>query len=407
MSPWLLLVLLSLLFVPSPAWSTVAEDMDYGGVPLWIDRVLGEPSVMSLQGRSIGTSWFRATNPDFCPVQCDCPIQWPTALYCDHRGLPSAPDSLPDRTQYLFLQSNNISSLSSSFFSNVTGLRWLILDCNLLKSLDQDLLQNQTGLWHLFINHNLLKSQLRLAHNRISSIGAGTLDKLHKLTVLLLQGNRLKTVSQGDFSGLSSLNLLDLSGNQFKSVPQHLPESVQQLYLSNNSLSSLERDSFSLYAHLKYLRLGHCGLRSSNIHQNTFNLSSLIELDLSYNRLTMTPAVPRSLLHLYLEANHIQGEEGRATTYRVKEGTTTYRVRRRDNHIQGVTHEALLLSNARRPRGNKKDDRRLVRRRRNWVFKGRMWPANIWSEGAEPDVNRNMLFCSNYLESERLKLLQI
>lgn len=94
-------LLLSLL---SPAYSTTSEDMDYGGVPLWINRLLGEPSVMSLQGRSMDSSWFRATNPLPCPNQCECPIQWPTALYCDHNGLANVTETLPQRTQYLFLQ---------------------------------------------------------------------------------------------------------------------------------------------------------------------------------------------------------------------------------------------------------------------------------------------------------------
>lgn len=81
----------------------VVADNDYGGVPLWVDRLLGEPSVLSLQGR-LDSAWFRANNPQTCPQQCDCPIQWPTALYCDHRGLAEIPQTLPNRTEYLFLQ---------------------------------------------------------------------------------------------------------------------------------------------------------------------------------------------------------------------------------------------------------------------------------------------------------------
>lgn len=314
MAPWYHVALLLTLF--SPASGSTSENMDYGGVPLWINRLLGEPSVMSLQGRNMNPSWFRATNPLPCPDQCDCPIQWPTALYCDHKGLVNVTETLPQRTQYLFLQGNNISTLTSSAFSNVTGLRWLILDRNHLKSLDSDLLQDQSELWYLFMNNNRLKSipeglpgglrQLRLAYNRISSIGRTALSKLHKLTVLLLQGNRLKAISEAEVIGLMSLNLLDLSGNLFTSVPKDLPPSMQQLYLSNNSLSSLDQDSFSSYPNLKYLRLGHCGLHSPNIHHTAFNLSSLIELDLSYNKLVTTPSVPTSLQYLYLEANQIQ-----------------------------------------------------------------------------------------------------
>ncbi|XP_032369199.1 lumican isoform X1 [Etheostoma spectabile] len=296
---------------------TVVADMDYGGVPLWINRLLGEPSVMSLQGR-MDPAWFRANNPKACPQQCDCPIQWPTALYCDHRGLTDIPDNLPDRTQYLFLQGNNISTMSSSFLANITDLRWLILDHNQLQSdvLDQVALQNQAQLCYLFVNHNHLRSvptalpaglkQLRLAHNQISSIGPRAFQNLHNLTQLLLQGNRLQTIAEGDLKGLVSLNLLELSGNLFSSVPRHLPLSVQQLYMSKNTLSGLDENSFVRFLHLKYLRLSHCGLESSGIHLQVFNISSLVELDLSYNKLTTIPTVPTTLQYLYLEANEIQ-----------------------------------------------------------------------------------------------------
>nr|XP_061814274.1 lumican [Nerophis lumbriciformis] len=310
-------ILSALSCVLAVASTTTLADEDYGGVPLWIDRFLGEPSVLSLRGR-LDAAWYRATGPRACPRQCDCPIQWPTALYCDHRGLTDVPEVLPAGTQYFFLQNNNISSLTASFLANVTGLHWLILDRNRLKSeyLDQGILQNQTQLSYLFANHNHLSSipsnlpaglkQLRLAHNQIGSIGSGTLDNLKNLTLLLLQGNVLKTIKEGELDGLLHLNLLDLSGNSFSSVPRHLPRSVEQLYLSNNSLSVIDEDSFMGFIDLKYLRLSHCQLQSGNTHAQAFNLSSLVELDLSHNRFTVIPMVPSTLQHLYLEANEIQ-----------------------------------------------------------------------------------------------------
>lgn len=97
--------------------------------------------------------------------------------------------------------------------TNITGLRWLILDHNQLESdtLDQAALQNQTQLRYLFANHNHLRSvpgalpaglqQLRLAHNQISSVSPDAFQKLHNLTLLLLQGNRLQTLSEGDLKG--------------------------------------------------------------------------------------------------------------------------------------------------------------------------------------------------------------
>lgn len=102
--------------------------------------------------------------------------------------------------------------------------------------------------------------------------------------------------------------MLDLSGNMFSSVPRRLPPSTQQLYLSNNSLSGLDKDSFVNLLNLKYLRLSHCGLQSRSVHQQVFNVSSLVELDLSYNKLTAIPTLPTTLQYLYMEANEIRGE---------------------------------------------------------------------------------------------------
>jgi len=116
--------------------------------------------------------------------------------------------------------------------------------------------------------------------------------------------------------GLFNLNLLELSGNLFSAVPRHLPTSVQQLYMSSNTLPGLDKNSFGGFLNLKYLRLSHCSLQSSGIHQQVFNFSSLVELDLSYNKLKTIPTVPTTLQYLYLEANEIQGE---VHTYRKKE----------------------------------------------------------------------------------------
>ncbi|XP_063070841.1 lumican [Engraulis encrasicolus] len=292
-------------------------DVDYGGMPLWVNRLLGEPSVLSLKGR-MDPSWFRAVNSEVCPAECECPIQWPTALYCDHRDLLEMPSAgLPERTQYLFLQGNHLTGFGPDAFANVTRLRWLFLDRNQLLSsgLQDGLLSNLTRLVHLFMNHNNLTQvprglpgsirQLRLSYNHIEKIPAGSFQNLKNLTLLLLQGNRIKTVGEADFRGLSFLNLLDLSGNLFSAFPQHIPPSVSQLYLSNNSLTALEGSALHNLPRLKFLRLSRNRLVDEGLDPGAFNHSTLMELDLSYNRLTQIPVVPTTLQYLYLEANQI------------------------------------------------------------------------------------------------------
>ncbi|KAL4622402.1 lumican-like [Arapaima gigas] len=297
--------------------SSLGYDYDYGGVPLWINRLLGEPSVFSLQGR-MAPGWFRAVNPQACPVECDCPIQWPSAVYCDQRGLGHLPVDLPPRTQYLFLQRNNISTLPADAFSNATQLRWLFVDHNQLISglVAKTALANLSHLENLFMNHNNLTEvpaglpdglrQLRLAHNQIQQISSRAFHNLQNLTLLLLQGNQLKTIGEEDFTGLLSINLLDLSWNHLAEFPKYLPPSVQQLYISKNFLTGLSDESLQGFRNLRHLRLNHNQLRNKDLAPSAFNLTSMVELDLSYNQLTSIPLMPSTLQYLYLEANHIQ-----------------------------------------------------------------------------------------------------
>ncbi|KPP60799.1 hypothetical protein Z043_121168 [Scleropages formosus] len=292
-------------------------DYDYGGIPLWINRLRGEPSVLSLHGR-MDSRWFRAVNPQACPTECDCPIQWPSSVYCDQRGLRNLPIDIPPRTQYLFLQRNNISTLPADAFSNATHLHWLLLDHNQLISglVAKTMLANLSYLENLFMNHNNLTEvpsglphglrQLRLAYNKIQKISPRAFHNLQNLTLLLLQGNQLKTIGEEDFTGLLSINLLDLSQNYLEEFPKHLPPSVQQLYLSSNFLSGLKEESLQGFHSLRYLRLSHNQLRNMALAPNAFNLSSMVELDLSYNQLTSIPIMPSTLQYLYLEVNHIQ-----------------------------------------------------------------------------------------------------
>ncbi|XP_028853352.1 lumican [Denticeps clupeoides] len=305
-----------LLLLVAACESVVAYtvDQDYGGVPLWINRLLGEPSVLSLRGR-LDPRWLRAVNTQSCPLECECPIQWPTAIYCDSRSLVQMPSGLPSRTQYLFLQGNGITGFAPEAFANATRLRWLFLDRNQLLRLDGGLLSNLTYLVHIFMNHNNLTEvpaglpsglrQLRLAYNNIEKISPGAFQNLHNLTLLLLQGNRFKTIGENSFQGLLALKMLDLSHNFLKTFPRHLPSAVEQLYLSNNSLAGMERDSLQGFSNLRYLRLGHNQLQDNGMDPGAFNLTSLVELDLSYNHLTQIPVVTTSLRYLYLEANLI------------------------------------------------------------------------------------------------------
>ncbi|XP_069489178.1 lumican-like isoform X2 [Ambystoma mexicanum] len=292
-------------------------EYDSAGMPLMAARWAGEPTIFSFRGRGYASPRGLA-GAESCPIHCDCPFQWPGAVYCDHGALNTTPTALPPLTRFLYLQGNRLKGLRRADFANVTQLLWLVLDRNQITNelLEAGVLASLTGLQKLLMNRNNLTSipgplpaglnQLRLAYNQISEVPTDSLRGLVNLTLLLLQGNLLKTLGEGAMNDLKSLSLLDLSQNRFREYPRRIPLSVKQLYLSNNSLSDLPPDPFGPFHDLRYLRLSHNNLSDKAVPAMAFNLSSLVELDLAYNGLQGVPWVPQTLQYLYLEGNQIQ-----------------------------------------------------------------------------------------------------
>ncbi|XP_076319577.1 uncharacterized protein LOC143230252 [Tachypleus tridentatus] len=97
-------------------------------------------------------------------------------------------------------------------------------------------------------------------------------------------------------------------GVGFNAVPSELDSGVQVLNISRNKLRILHRDSFLQVGlvNLQKIFLANCGI--DQINEYAFNrLTNLVELDLSYNRLTIVPSssfihVPR-LRELRLNGN--------------------------------------------------------------------------------------------------------
>uniref|UniRef100_H3A8R2 LRRNT domain-containing protein n=2 Tax=Latimeria chalumnae TaxID=7897 RepID=H3A8R2_LATCH len=293
-------------------------EYDYGGMPVTFDPLQGEPSIFSFRARMEPATIYHVAQPGGCPLECSCVIHWPTAVYCDSRGLQDVPILLSPQTNYLYLQNNHIKSLPQGVFQNSTQIRWLILDKNELtnKQVGEGVLAGLEQLENLYLNVNNFTEvptslpgslrQLRLAYNNISHIPAGAFSKLENLTLLLLHGNRIKTIGEGKLNALTSLVRLDLSHNQLTEFPQGLSPTLQQLHLFNNSLVGLPPNALAGFDGLQYLRLAHNRLTNENLPLNIFNVSSLLELDLSYNHLTSIPVVSERLQYLYLQANQIQ-----------------------------------------------------------------------------------------------------
>ncbi|XP_063252420.1 lumican [Prinia subflava] len=252
-----------------------------------------------------------------CAPECNCPLSYPTAMYCDNLKLKKIP-IVPSGIKYLYLRNNMLEGIEENAFDNVTDLQWLILDHNHLENskIKGRVFSKLKNLKKLHINYNNLTEavgplpktldDLQLSHNKITKVNPGALEGLMNLTVIHLQNNQLKADSiSGAFKGLNSLLYLDLSFNQLTKLPTGLPHSLLMLYFDNNQISNIPDEYFQGFKALQYLRLSHNKLTDSGIPGNVFNITSLVELDLSFNQLKSIPIVSENLENFYLQVNKI------------------------------------------------------------------------------------------------------
>nr|XP_057911148.1 fibromodulin a [Doryrhamphus excisus]XP_057911149.1 fibromodulin a [Doryrhamphus excisus]XP_057911150.1 fibromodulin a [Doryrhamphus excisus]XP_057911151.1 fibromodulin a [Doryrhamphus excisus]XP_057911152.1 fibromodulin a [Doryrhamphus excisus] len=251
-----------------------------------------------------------------CPAECDCPPTFPIAMYCDGRGLTAMP-TVPSRMKYLYLQNNAITSVSDSALVNATNLVWLMMHHNQLADdgVSDKAFAKLERLERFYLQHNNLTSipsnlprtlrDLRINHNSIEKVTPSDLEGMDNLTILHLHDNAITDLG-ASLKSLSSLTLLDISNNKLTKVPEALPEHLHQLYLDSNSIASLSEGFLSSLAQLQYLRMAHNQLTDKGIPSNTFNVTGLVELDLSFNKLERIPPISTNLQHLYLQANQIK-----------------------------------------------------------------------------------------------------
>lgn len=256
-----------------------------------------------------------------CPQECFCPPSFPNALYCDNKELKEIP-AIPARIWYLYLQNNLIETVTGKSFVNATQLKWINLNKNKITSngIEKGVFSNMKNLLYLFLEDNELEEvpaplpasleQLRLARNKITTVPEGAFNNLENLTMLDLHQNKLLdgTLSSNTFQGLNSLIQLNIAQNSLTQMPPALPNNVVQLYLDNNSIDAIPANYFDAMLKLVFLRLNNNKLTDEGLPTKVFNVSSLLDLQLSYNALTRIPAISVHLEHLHLDNNRIDSK---------------------------------------------------------------------------------------------------
>ena len=133
-----------------------------------------------------------------CPGVCGCfNTSNGVNVSCSSRGLVSIPTDLPTNTQDFYLDHNNITSIKSDTFNNLTNLEKLSLQYNDISVIENNAFNNLPSLY-----------QLRLNNNNISVIENNAFTNLPSLQYIRMDNNPIAFVSEYAFVNLPNLTSL-------------------------------------------------------------------------------------------------------------------------------------------------------------------------------------------------------
>ncbi|XP_066060134.1 leucine-rich repeat neuronal protein 2 [Chamaea fasciata] len=265
-----------------------------------------------------------------CPPRCVCQIRpWytPRSAYreaatvdCNDLFVTSVPPELPEGTQTLLLQSNNIArleqgelgylrnlselDLSQNSFSdiwdfglgNMPQLLSLHLEENQLSELPDGSFPGLGNLQELYLNHNRLRSiaprafaglggllRLHLNSNLLRTLDSRWFQTLPSLEILMVGGNKVDAIPDMNFRPLSNLRSLVLAGMQLREISDYALEglrSLESLSFYDNKLADVPKRALQQVPGLKFLDLNKNPLQ--RVKQSDFtNMLHLKELGLN------------------------------------------------------------------------------------------------------------------------------
>uniref|UniRef100_A0A7M4FSA5 Podocan n=1 Tax=Crocodylus porosus TaxID=8502 RepID=A0A7M4FSA5_CROPO len=268
----------------------------------------------------------RLLNPDpnfpalDCPKDCRCTQEG--VVDCGGIDLKEFPMNVPELTNHLSLQNNQLEEISPEELARLYRLETLNLQNNRLtsKGLPEESFEHLENLNYLYLANNKLTVAPKFLPNTLISadFAANYLTKIYGLTFgqkpnlrsVYLHNNKLSDAGLPDnmFNGSNNVEILIMSSNFLKYVPKNLPPALYKLHLKNNKLEKIPKGAFSELSGLRELYLQNNYLTNEGMDNETFwKLSSLEYLDLSSNNLSQIPSgLPRKIVLLHLEKNAIK-----------------------------------------------------------------------------------------------------
>ncbi|XP_008137112.2 nephrocan [Eptesicus fuscus] len=205
--------------------------------------------------------------------------------------LRRVPRALPANLEVLKLNDNSIYVLHGSDFEGLKKLKTLELKNNLISTVSPSMLSSLASLQSLMLDGNTIESV------------AGPLALPH-LKHMSMENNKLHIIPANFFTSLQSLQFLSFSGNFLTKIPITLPKSLLSLKIERNQLKVVRFRDMKHLENLSHLYLSENSLSSIEGAQLLANLTTL---ELSQNQLQTLPLrLPARLQKLDISNNLIQ-----------------------------------------------------------------------------------------------------
>ncbi|XP_031334252.1 toll-like receptor 6 [Photinus pyralis] len=201
-----------------------------------------------------------------------------------------------EELKYIIFQNSKLTTVPVHIFASLQGVQEMYLNSSEVETIQPGAF---TGLSNL--------NQIYLQDNNITKLSAGIFNSLSKLEILNAANNVLESVEEHTFLGvlnlmkldlhsnnlsyilpntfanLQKLEYVDLSQNYLLEITSNVFATNQLLYL-NLSCNSIQNVTFShLPSSLQFLNLSHNVIAEVS---NLSNLLSLLQLDVSFNKIT-------------------------------------------------------------------------------------------------------------------------
>ena len=161
-------------------------------------------------------------------------------LYLSKNQLPNLPQDIfirLQKLQVLVLKRIELHTLDTRIFHGLTRLELLSLGENNLTKLPKYVFEGLTNLKYLF-----------LSNNKLLQIYKNIFKGLIFLQRVILSNNRLSHLDYDIFKDSVNLVFLDLSGNLLNEIPNIKHLTLENLYITNNTLLFIYKTTFSSFA---------------------------------------------------------------------------------------------------------------------------------------------------------------